>query len=477
MAAPLRISPGTSAMTQNQPYRLLVADDQPHILDALSILFRSENFEVETVQSPRLVLDLLSRREFDVLLLDMNYARDTTSGKEGLNLLEDIRKIDSQLPAIVMTAWGTIDLAVRAIHLSARDFIQKPWDDERLLTTVRTYAELYRALRQGQRLDSENKLLRQEKHPLLVAQAPSTKRMVDTIRKVGPSEAAVLITGENGTGKEVVAQTLHSLSPRSDKPLVSVNAGGLSEGTFESELFGHVKGAYTDARTDRIGRFEMAEGGTLFLDEIANISPRQQAKLLRVLQSGEMERVGSSRTLRVDVRVLSATNASLEAECASGNFRIDLLFRLNAVEIRVPPLRERRDDIPVLASYFLSESAARYRKQIQGFSPEVMERLSVYEWPGNVRQLKHAIERAVIMSQSDTIQLDDVGIERPEPSRQPDLTEMSLEEVEALLVGKALSRHGNNVHRAAEALGITRGTFYRRMEKYGLYVPAKRERP
>lgn len=452
-------------------HRILVADDQPAVLDALKMLLRSEGFQVETVRSPQVALESVGLREYDALLLDLNYTRDTTSGREGIELLENIRAIDSQLPVIVMTAWGTIDLAVEAVRRGARDFIQKPWDDERLVTTIRNHAELCQALRRGQRLEAENKLFRSQGRPTFIAQAAAMRPVLDSISQVGPSHANVLITGEHGTGKEVVAQMLHVVSLRADKPLITVNTGGLPEGTFESELFGHVKGAFTDARTERIGRFEMADTGTLFLDEIANVPMRQQAKLLRVLETGEMERVGSSRTRRVDVRVLSATNADLRSACAAGNFREDLLFRLNTVELNIPPLRERREDIAALASHFLSKYAARYTKQINGFSQEALQKLTEYAWPGNVRELEHTIERGVIMCRENTIQAHHLGLQNPNRSLAPDLSEMSVEEVEALLISKALARYSGNISQAAEMLGLSRGTFYRRMEKYGLYAP------
>src|SRR6478736_7123397 len=369
-------------------HSILVADDQPAILDAVKMLLRSEGFQVDTARSAQVVLECLAMREYDTLLLDLNY----------------IRAIDSQLPVVVMTAWGTIDLAVEAVRRGARDFIQKPWDDERLVTTVRNLAELCQALRQAQRLDAENRLSRSQGRPTFIAHAPSMRTVVEDISKVGPSHANVLITGEHGTGKEVVAQMLYRVSLRADRPLITVNTGGLPEGTFESELFGHVKGAFTDARSDRIGRFEMADTGTLFLDEIANVPLRQQAKLLRVLETGEMERVGSSRTRQMDVRVLSATNADLRAACEAANFREDLLFRLNTVEIHIPPLRERREDIPGLASHFLSKTAARYNKKIESFSQEALQKLTEYHWPGNVRELEHTIERAVIMCRENSIQ-------------------------------------------------------------------------
>jgi DNA-binding NtrC family response regulator len=457
--------------TTEKSYRVLVADDQPAILDALKLLLRSEGFEVDLVRSPQVVLESIALREYDTLLLDLNYARDTTSGREGLELLENIRRVDSQVPVIVTTAWGTINLAVEAMRRGARDFIQKPWEDERLLVTLRINAELYRALRQGQRLEAENKLFRAQRKPTFIADASSMRQVIDTITQVAPSDANVLITGDHGTGKEVVTQMLHALSLRADKPLIAVNTGGLPEGTFESELFGHVKGAFTDARADRIGRFEMADGGTLFLDEIANVPTRQQAKLLRVLETGEMQRVGSSRTRQVNVRVISATNADIASECASGNFREDLLFRLNTVEIHIPPLRERREDIPTLSAHFLARYASRYGKQIQGFLPEALEKLTSYVWPGNVRELEHTIERAVIMCREEKIQLDNLGLQVTGRSRAVNFDEMSLEEVESVLIGKALARYNGNVSQAAEVLGLSRGTFYRRMEKYGLYVP------
>jgi DNA-binding NtrC family response regulator len=452
-------------------HRILVADDQPAVLDALKMLLHSEGFEVHVVRSPQVVLESLALREYDLLLLDLNYARDTTSGREGIELLQSIREMDAQVPVIVMTAWGTISLAVEAVRRGARDFIQKPWDDERLVSVIRTHAELFYSLRHRQRLEAENKLLRGQGRPAFIASAPAMRPVVETIAQVGPSHANVLVTGEHGTGKEVVAQMLHVVSSRADKPIIAVNTGGLAEGTFESELFGHVKGAFTDARADRIGRFEMADGGTLFLDEIANVPLGYQTKLLRVLETGEMERVGSSRTMRVDVRVISATNANLEAECEAGKFRPDLLFRLNTIEIHIPPLRERREDIPTLSSYFLSKYAARYSKQILEFSPEALQRLMEYSWPGNVRELDHAIERAVIMCRTEQIETSNLGLQNSGRSRSINIEDMSLEEAESLLISKALARYNGNIRQAAEVLGLSRGTFYRRMEKYGLYVP------
>jgi DNA-binding NtrC family response regulator len=426
-----------------------------------------QDFAVDCVRSPQLLLEALGERDYDVLLIDLNYTRDTTSGQEGLDLLGRIREFDARLPVIVMTAWGNISLAVESIKRGARDFIQKPWENERLLSLIRVHAELHQALRRARQLEMENRLLRSEGMPEFVAGAPAMRPVLELIAQVGPSDANVLITGEHGTGKEIVAKLLHAASQRSRMALVAVNAGGLPEGTFESEIFGHVKGAFTDARSDRIGRFELANGGSLFLDEIANVPLRQQAKLLRVLETGELERVGSSQTRRVDVRLLSATNADLREEAKAGNFREDLLFRINTVEIHLPALRDRREDIPLLAQHFLSRNRARYRKQAVGFSPDAMQQMMQYAWPGNVRELEHTVERAVLLCRGDQIEPVNLAI-APARSSATSFENMSIDEVEALLIRKVLRRCDGNISKAAEALGLSRAALYRRIEKYGL---------
>src|SRR5580698_683909 len=449
----------------NRP-RILAADDQQHVLEALELLLRSQGYEIETAKSPALVREAMATGSYDAVLIDLNYTRDTTSGREGLDLLSEIVSLDGSTPVIVMTAWANIELAVEAIHRGARDFIQKPWENQRLLTILRTQVDLRRALQRAERLAAQNRLLQVEGRPEFIASATSMQPVLEAITRVGPSDANILITGEHGTGKEVVARTLHALSPRASRPMIAVNTGAIPDGVFETELFGHVKGAFTDARTDRVGRFEPADGGTIFLDEIGNVPLRQQAKLLRVLESGEIERVGSSRARRVNVRVLSATNADLPAACTSGQFREDLLFRLNTVEIHVPALRERREDIPVLAGHFLARYASRYRRQVQTFDASAMQAMKQYAWPGNVRELEHTIERAVLMCRGEEIQAADLSLSARVQSQN--LEDLSLEAVEAVLVRKALQRFQGNVSQAAEALGLSRGALYRRMEKYGV---------
>jgi DNA-binding NtrC family response regulator len=447
--------------------RILAADDQQHILEALGLLLQPQGYGVECVKSPAEVREALATGFYDAVLIDLNYTRDTTSGREGLDLLSEIVALDSTLPVIVMTAWGNVELAVEAMRRGARDFIPKPWENERLLSILRTQVELHRALQRAERLAAENRLLHAQGLPEFIASASSMQPVLEAMARVGPSGANVLITGEHGSGKEIVAQTLHALSPRAARPLVAVNTGALAEGLFESELFGHIKGAFTDARTDRIGRFELADGGTIFLDEIGNVPMRQQAKLLRVLESGEIERLGSSRSRKVDVRVISATNTDLQAACHAGQFREDLLFRLNTVEIHVPPLRERQEDIPALAIHFLRRYATRYRREIDGFDSSALHIMVQYSWPGNVRELEHTLERAVLMCRGREIQPADLGLNLLRPQAQ-NLEELSLEAVEAILIRKALQRFQGNVSHAAEALGLSRGALYRRMEKYGL---------
>jgi DNA-binding NtrC family response regulator len=451
------------------PVRVLVADDQPDVLEALRLLLKGSGFDIRTAQSPAGVLQEVEARDFDVVLMDLNYTRDTTSGAEGLDLLRRIQELDRTLPVVVMTAWGSVEGAVEAMRRGARDYVEKPWENERLLTTLRTQAELGRALRSAERLEGENRRLRDlQGLPDLIAGSRAMEPVLDIMERVAPSDANVLIRGEHGTGKEVVARWLHAASGRAQRPLVSVNVGGFSEGVFESEIFGHVRGAFTDAKSDRVGCFELADGGTLFLDEIANISLQQQSKLLRVLETGEVQRVGSSKVRFVDVRVLSATNANLEEAVASGTFREDLLYRLNTVEIHLPPLRERREDLVPLALLFLRRAAARYDRTVEGLSAEAAEVILRHGWPGNVREMEHAMHRAVLMARGPEVTGADLMLRRRGDDETGELEGLTLDEVERRLIEKSLERHEGNVSRAAEQLGLSRSALYRRLQRHGL---------
>jgi DNA-binding NtrC family response regulator len=449
--------------------RLLIADDQPEVLKALSLICSAEGYEVVTVATPAAALARIGQEDFDVVLIDLNYRQEVSTGAEGLELIKQISAIDPSLPVVVMTAYASIQLAVEAVRLGAKDFLQKPWENERLLSILRTQLSLRDALRGKERLEAENNALRSFQVPPagFVAKSLAMRQVQEIVGQVAPSDANVMITGENGTGKNVVAGMLHQNSLRSAQPLITVNMGGLADGIFESEMFGHVKGAFTDARTDRVGRFELADNGTLFLDEIANMSAAQQAKLLRVLETGEFERVGSSKTRRADVRVLTATNANIEKEIQSGRFREDLYFRLNTIQIVLPPLRDRLEDIQHLAEGFLRELNQRYRKQVQGIRPDAIAALKAYPWPGNVRELRHVMERAVLLTRSDVIQPSDLGI-RDTSTRAPQLEEMDLDTAELYLINRALARHNGNALLAAKDLGLSRSAFYRRLQKHGI---------
>jgi DNA-binding NtrC family response regulator len=448
--------------------RILVADDQQDVIDALRLLLVDEGYAVTPARSPAEALERLEAVDFDLALLDLNYTRDTTSGQEGYDLMERLRRLDPTLPVLVMTAWSSVAGAVEAMRRGARDYIEKPWDDEKLLAAVRTQIELRRAVRRSQRLQEANTRLQRGATPAFIGESPAIREIRQTIERIAPSDASVLITGEHGTGKEVVAAWVHAYSDRRAKPLVTMNAGGLAEGIAESELFGHVKGAFTDARADRIGCFEMADEGTLFLDEIANMPVRLQAKLLRVLQTGEVQRVGSSRLRYVNVRVLSATNADLQVEIAAGRFREDLLYRLNTVVIHLPPLRERRDDIEPLARHFLAHYAARYRKPIRAFDADATAVLRAHHWPGNVRELAHTVERAVLMADpaATSVAPRQLGVAPPRAGAAGD--DLSLEEAERVFIEKVLARHNGDVRLAAQQLGMSRSALYRRLQQYGV---------
>jgi DNA-binding NtrC family response regulator len=448
--------------------RILVADDQPDVLEALRLLLKRDGWEIRTAASPAAVLAMVEGEDFSAALIDLNYARDTTSGREGLDLLGRLQQLDPTLPVTVMTAWGSVDGAVEAMRRGARDYIQKPWDNERLLTNLRTQIELGTALRQTRRLEDEASRQFGMDLPELIAESRAMQPVLRLLDKVGPSDANVLISGEHGTGKEVLARWLHARSVRARKTFVAVNAGGLADGVFESELFGHVRGAFTDAKSDRTGCVELADGGTLFLDEIANMPLGQQAKLLRVLQTGEFHPVGSSKVRRADVRVLSATNVDIARECTDGRFREDLLYRLNTVEIRLPALRDRREDIPKLAAYFLLRKNTKYPRAPKAFSADAMSALLEHSWPGNVRELEHVIERAALLAQNDTVGTDDLLLRARPGDSASRLEEMTLEDAERYLIQKALGRTGGNVSDAAKVLGLSRSALYRRLQHFGI---------
>ncbi len=461
--------------------RILIADDQPDVLQALQLLLKSEAYACVAVASAAEALARVRAERFDAALLDLNYRRDTTSGEEGLALIADLHRLDPGLPLIAMTAWGSIELAVRALHAGAGDFIEKPWENRRLLTVIANQTALGLARRRMEFLGAENALLRAGADAAFIADSKAMRPVLDLIRRVAPADANVLILGENGSGKGVVARRLHAASARTQAPLIKVNMGGIPESLFESEMFGHVRGAFTDAKQDRVGRFELADGGSLFLDEIGNIPMAQQPKLLRVLEDGELERVGSSRTLKVDVRVIAATNADLDVEVASGRFRKDLLFRLNTVEIRLPPLRDRPEDLPRIAEFFLAGFAHKYQRDGLYIAPSAMRDLLGYAWPGNVRELSHVIERAVLLADAGPIS----GFALTPATAPvlpvaagatlaatPDGPASTIEQAELAMVRAALEQCAGNVQKTADRLGLSRGALYRRLDKYGLRPPS-----
>jgi DNA-binding NtrC family response regulator len=446
--------------TSVRSHCIFIADDQRDVREALRLLFKSEGYATETFDSPDALIHRLRTRAPDAVLMDLNYARDTTSGHEGLDALGRIRSFDASTPIIVMTAWGSIPLAVEAMRRGAQDFVEKPWENQRLINLLRTQVALGQALHRARALEAENRQLSAFGGEL-VAESPVMRRVLDVVDSVAPSAANVLITGESGCGKGVIARLIHERSPRQPQSFIVVNIGSLPETIFESEMFGHVKGAFTDAKTDRIGRFELADGGRLFLDEIANIRVEQQARLLRVLEDGCFERLGSSRTQQTDVRVLAATNANVQAEVEAGRFRSDLLYRLNTIHIHLPPLRERGDDILLLAQRFLERYAQRHRRAVESFTDAALAALRRYPWPGNVRELSHVIESAVLMTRGTSIAPADLRIDAASAQRKA----MTLDAIEQEAIRAALARHDGNVSAAADELGLSRQALYRRIDK------------
>lgn len=452
--------------------RVLVVDDNEDVLVAARIFLKQHVAAVQTESDPERIPVWLENESFDVVLLDMNFKRDITSGEEGFHWLHSIREIDPSVVVIFITAYADIDMAVRAIKEGATDFVVKPWQNEKLLATVSTALALGRSRREIDNLRSRERRLSEDlDQPFhdFIGRSHAMQEVFSSIRKVAVTDANVLITGENGTGKELVARAIHRQSPRAEEPFVTVDMGALSGTLFESELFGHIKGAFTDAREERPGRFEIASGGTLFLDEISNLSPGLQTKLLSVLESRQVTRVGSNTPKRIDIRLICATNMSLFEMVDKGSFRQDLLYRINTVNIEIPPLRERVDDIARLAEHFLSLYGKKYRKPEARIGTATMKKLETYSWPGNVRELQHAVERAVIMSGSNVLQPDDF-LFRPALGKGDELAidSLNLNDVERAVIQTAMRRFGGNISRVARELGLSRAALYRRLDKYGL---------
>ncbi len=448
--------------------RILVADDQDDVRHALKLALGRAGYAVELAADPASAEKILASG-ISLALLDMNYSRDTTSGREGLALIEKARKLDPDLPLVVMTAWGSVELAVAALKAGAADFIEKPWDNNRLLNIVRTQIENASARKDGKRYRDIARLQRSDQgRTELIGESEAMARVLDTCRRVAGSDASILITGENGVGKGLLADFLHRQSDRADGPFVSVNLGAIPEALFESEMFGHVRGAFTDARESRTGRFSLADGGTLFLDEVGNLPEAHQAKLLRVLESGQFEAIGATRTQTVDVRIVTATNAKLLEKVAEGSFRRDLFYRINTIEIEIPPLRERGNDVLLLAEHFLNRFSQRHGRQLT-FSTSSLKALQTHSWPGNVRELSHAVERAVLLCSDQRIEPDHLRLSSSDPVAGLNGNRIvPLEEAEALLIRNALDRFEGNAEKAAGALGISRSAMYRRMEKFGI---------
>jgi len=453
---------------------ILIADDDSRVITALKLLLKAENYQVTAVNTPAELLQILERRSFSAALIDLNYQKDTTSGREGLQLISQMKSLDEQLPIIVMTGYSSVELAVEAMKLGAVDFVQKPWGNDRLLSILQAQIHIQQMAKAGIKLAQENALLKEEiSAPCndVIAQSEVMQSLLSQLKKLAKSDMNILFTGENGTGKSMFADILHQHSLRNANSFISVNMGAISDNLFESEMFGHIKGAFTDAKESRIGRFELAEGGTIFLDEIANIPLSQQAKLLRVLEERQFEKVGSSKTQQIDVRLVSATNASLVELVEQGQFRQDLLYRLNTIEIKIPALRERVKDIMPLAEKFLLEFAKKYRLPAQSFSVEAISALQRYQWPGNIRELSHMIERAIFLSHEQMITLEDLGWQQNDKDGEVsgfDFTHASLDDIEKYVIVERLARYDNNGHQAASSLGLSRSSYYRRLEKHNL---------
>ncbi|MBB6609999.1 sigma-54-dependent Fis family transcriptional regulator [Pontibacter sp. Tf4] len=460
---------------ENNLGRILVIDDNEDVLFSAKMLLRKYAKEVVMEKNPKKIPFLLSNYEFDIILLDMNYSQDITSGQEGFYWLQEILKYDPSAVVIMITAFGDVEMAVRAVKEGATDFVLKPWQNEKLIATLSAAAKLRNSYKEVTQLKEVNRTLSAELNPstdIIMGNSQPMQQLFSIIDKVAKTDADVLLLGENGTGKEVIARTIHQRSSRADKVFVTVDMGAITESLFESELFGHKKGAFTDAKEDRIGRIEAANGGTLFLDEIGNLSLAMQAKLLTVLQRREVIRVGINKPIPVNVRLICATNMPLKEMVQRNEFRQDLLYRINTVELNLPPLRNRLDDIPLFAEHFLSIYARKYKQPLKRLSDSGLAKLRRYSWPGNVRELQHVLERASIMSDNRELQADDffflAETEAPQIIAATANDAVKLDDLEREAVQRALDKHDGNISKAAKELGLSRGALYRRLEKYAL---------
>lgn len=462
-------------MSEKHPGSLLIVDDNEDLLKAARIFLKRHYAQVDTETNPEMLPTLLGTEHYDVILLDMNFTKDSSSGQEGFYWLDQILRINPSAVVVLITAYGDVNLAVKAIKEGATDFVLKPWENEKLLATLHSAMQLSSTRQDITDLQSKQQVLAQDldkKYQDIIGQSAAMQRVFQTIEKVAATDANVLITGENGTGKELIARALHRRSHRSEEVFVSVDLGAITENLFESELFGHMKGSFTDAKEDRPGRFEVAHKGTLFLDEIGNIPMPQQAKLLTVLQNRTVTRVGSNKAKSIDIRLIAATNMPIQEMVHNNEFRQDLLYRINTIEIKLPPLRERTEDIPLLAEHYIQLYARKYKKDVRKASEAAMKRMIKYPWPGNIRELQHSIERAVIMASQPIIQPEDIFLQSSSAGeaggQTADLDHLNIEDVERILIRKALKKNNGNITQAAQELGLTRSSLYRRLEKYDI---------
>lgn len=459
-------------MTDNKPGNILVVDDDEDVLQAAKLFLKQHVSSISTERNPSSIPNLIKNNTYDVVLLDMNFTEDVNSGREGFKWLKKIHEIDPSLAVVLITAYGDVEKAVKAIKMGATDFVLKPWQNEKLLATVHAALNLTKSRRQVNVLKTQQKQLSAEidqHYQNIIGRSSAMNKVFQMIEKVAKTDANVLITGENGTGKELVARALHRRSDRSENVFISVDMGAVPENLFESELFGHLRGAFTDAKESRAGRFEVAEGGTLFLDEIGNLPLPLQPKLLSVIETRKVRRIGSNKPVDIDIRLICATNESLQKKVQNQEFRQDLLYRINTIEIPLPALRERAEDIPLLADHFLERYTQKYQKDIQTLSEPALNKLKTYRWPGNVRELQHAVERAIIMTDENVLQPEDFLLTSPnDDDASMIFDDYNLEEVEKTVIRKALNKHDGNISKSAEELGLSRASLYRRMDKYDL---------